>query len=145
MNFMMELRKCCNKLFLIRGSEECILVHAADSGPHKSEQEKSAIWSKVLLLMETPLGVLTGLQSLQNNLLIPQVISFRKIFYKSCRAVGTRSSFSVRWFVSLTFLRIYCALNIPNMKVLMDRSPPHIRPVLLIGFDTCRIKVLSWS
>ena len=43
MNVMMELRKCCNQLLLIRGSEECILSDTSASGPHKSEQEKSAI------------------------------------------------------------------------------------------------------
>ena len=143
MNSMMELRKCCNQLFLVRGAEERILSDTSASGPHKSEQEKSAIWSKVLFLMETPLRILTGLQSLQNNLLSPQERLFWQTFYKSCRAVGTRSSFSVRWFVSLTFLRICCASNSPNMKGSIDRSPPHIRPVLLIGFATCRIKGLS--
>ena len=38
MNFMMELRKCCNQLFLIRGAEERILADAAASEPHKSVQ-----------------------------------------------------------------------------------------------------------
>ena len=36
MNVMTELRNCCNKLFLIRGSEERISYDAASSGPHKS-------------------------------------------------------------------------------------------------------------
>ena len=43
MNVMMEIRKCCNQLFLIRGAEERILAYAAASGPHKSEQDKPAI------------------------------------------------------------------------------------------------------
>ena len=43
MNVMIELRKCCNQVFLICGAEELILDDAAASGPHKSEQEKSAI------------------------------------------------------------------------------------------------------
>ena len=43
MNVMMEIRKCCNQLFLIRGAEERILAYAAASGPHKSEQDKSYI------------------------------------------------------------------------------------------------------
>ena len=43
MNVMMELRKCCNQLSLIQVDEERNLADAADSGPHKSEQEKSAI------------------------------------------------------------------------------------------------------
>ena len=43
MNAMMELRKCCNQLFLIRGVEERILAYSASSGPHKSVQEKSSI------------------------------------------------------------------------------------------------------
>ena len=145
MNVMMELRKCCNKLFLIHAAEERILADAAASGPHKSEQEKSAIWSEVMFLIETPLRMLTGIQSLQNNLRSRQEILFWKSFYKSCRAVGTRSSFSVRWFVSLTFLRICCASNSPNKKGSMDWSPPHIRPMLLICFATYRIKCLSWS
>ena len=55
MNVVMELRKCCNQLFPIRGAEERILSDAAASGPHKSVQEKSSIWYKVLLLMEKPL------------------------------------------------------------------------------------------
>ena len=38
MNVMMDIRKCCNKLFLICGAEECILSDAATSGPHKPEQ-----------------------------------------------------------------------------------------------------------
>ena len=42
MNVMMELRKCCNHPFLIRGAEERILADAAASGPQKSVQEKSA-------------------------------------------------------------------------------------------------------
>ena len=58
--------------------------------------------------------------------------------------MGTRSSFSVRWFVSLTLFRICWASNIPNMKGSMDRSTPHIRPVLLIGYATCHIKGMSW-
>ena len=43
MNVMMELRKCFNQLFLFYGAEERILDDAVTSGPHKSEQEKSAI------------------------------------------------------------------------------------------------------
>ena len=42
-NVMMELRKCCNPLSLIRGAEESILDDATTSGPHKSVQEKSDI------------------------------------------------------------------------------------------------------
>ena len=96
--------------------------------------------------MDTPLWILTGIQSLQNNLLGPQERWFScKIFYKSCRSVGTRFSFLVRWFVSFTLFRICCASNIPNTKVSMDQSPPHIRPVLLISFSASRIKSLSWS
>ena len=144
MNVMMNIRNCCNQLFLIRGADERILADAAASGPQKSEQEKSAIWSKVMLLMEIPIQILTGIQSLQNNLLSPQERLFWKSFYKSFRTMGTRSSFSVRWFVSLNFLRICCASKNPNMKVLMDRSPTHIRLVLLIGFVTFHIKSLSW-
>ena len=143
MNVMIELRKCCNQLFLICGAEERILADASASGPHNSEQQKPSILSKVLLLMETPLRILTGLQSLQNNFLSPQERFFWKKNYKSYRAVGTKSSFLVRWFVSLNFLRICCASNSPNMKVSMHRSPPDIRPVLLIGFSTCHIKGLS--
>ena len=145
MNVIMELRKCWSKLFPIHRYEEQILADVATSGPHNPEQEKSVIWSKVMLLMETPLRILTGIKSLQNKLVIPQEIFFWKRFYKSCRAVGTRSSFSVRWFVSLNFLRICCASNIPNMKGSMDQITPHIRPVLLIGFAACHIKGLSWS
>ena len=144
MNVMMELRKCCNQLFLIRLADEWISADAAASGPHKSEQAKSDILSKVLFLMETPLQILTGLQSPQNNLLSPQERFFWQSFYKSCRAVGTRYSFSVRWFVYLNFSRICCASDSPNMKGLMNRSPPHIRPVLLIDFATYHIKGLSW-
>ena len=36
-----------------------------------------------------------------------------------CIAVGTRYSFSVRWFVSLNFLKICCTSNIPNLKISM--------------------------
>ena len=36
MNVMMELINCCNKLFLIRESEERISYDAASSGPQKS-------------------------------------------------------------------------------------------------------------
>ena len=141
MNVMMEHIKFCNKLFLVCGAEEHILADATANGPHKSEQEKSAIWSKVLFLMETPLRIFIGIQSLQNNLLSPQERwLFWKIFYKISWAVGTRSSFLVRWFVSLTLLRICCTLNSTNMKVSMDRSLPHIRTVLLIGVFTCCIK-----
>ena len=43
MNVMMNIRNCCNQLFLIRGADERILADAAASGPQKSEQEKSAI------------------------------------------------------------------------------------------------------
>ena len=43
MNVMMELRKCCNQLLLIRRAEERILAYAAASGPHKSGPEKLAI------------------------------------------------------------------------------------------------------
>ena len=71
MNVIMELRKYCNKPLLIHGAEERILDDAAESRTHNSEQEKSAIWSKVLLLMDTPLQILTGIQSLQNNFLSP--------------------------------------------------------------------------
>ena len=42
-NAMMEIRKCCNQLFLIRGADERILDYAADSGTHNSEQDKSDI------------------------------------------------------------------------------------------------------
>ena len=104
MNVMLELRNCCNKLLLTHGSEELILADAASSVQHKSEQDKSDIWSKVLFLMETPLLILTGIQSLQNNLLIPQERFFCQSFKKSCKAVGIRSSFSVRWFCVLDFL-----------------------------------------
>ena len=38
MNFMMDLKKCCNQLFLIRGDEERILFDAADIEPYKSVQ-----------------------------------------------------------------------------------------------------------
>ena len=55
MNVMMEIRKCCNQLFLVRGAKERILAYAAASGSHKSEQYKSSNRSKVLLLMETTL------------------------------------------------------------------------------------------
>ena len=41
-NVMMYIRKCCNRLFLIRGAEEHILSDSAAIGPHKSVQEKSA-------------------------------------------------------------------------------------------------------
>ena len=143
MNVIMELRKCCNQLLLVHGSEKRILADAAATVPHKLEQDKLYILSKVLFLMETPVRILTGLQSPQNNFLIPQEIFFWKNFYKSCRAVGTKSSSSAKWFVYLTFFRICCVSNSPNMKGLMDRSPPHIRPVLLISFATCRIKGLS--
>ena len=54
-NVMMEIRKCCNQLFLIRGAEERILADAAASGPHKSVKKQSDILSELLLLMETPL------------------------------------------------------------------------------------------
>ena len=145
MNVMMDLRKCCNKLFLISGAEERILADSSVSGPHKSVQEKSAILSMVLLLTETELRILIGIQSLQNNLLSPQERwFFWKILCKICIAVGTRSLFSARWFVSLTFLRIYCTSNIPNMKGSMDQSPPRIGTVLLIGFYEIRIKGFSW-
>ena len=43
MNVMMEIRKCFNQLFLIRGAEERILADAAVSGSHKLEQDKSSI------------------------------------------------------------------------------------------------------
>ena len=98
-----------------------------------------------MLLLETPLRILTRIQSIQNNFLRPQEIIFWQRFYKSCRAVGTRSSFSVRWFVSLTLLRMCCASNSPNMKVSMDWSPPHISTVLLISSSTCCIKIFTWS
>ena len=55
MDFMMYLRKCCNQLFLIHGAEEQILSDADYSGSHHPEQDKSAILSKLMLLMETPL------------------------------------------------------------------------------------------
>ena len=112
----MEIRKCCNQLFVIRGTEELILADATARGSHNSEQDKLSIWSKTLLLMEKKLWILTGFQSLQKNLLSPQEKFYWKRFYKICRAVGTRSSFSVRWFVSLDFLRICCASNIPNER-----------------------------
>ena len=140
MNAMMEIRKFCNQLFLVHGAEERILADAVTSGPHKSEQDKSSIWYKAMLLMETTLWILTGFQARQNNLLSPKEKFYSKRFYKICRAVGTQSSVSVRWFVSLTFLRICCASNIPNMKGSMDWIPLHIRPELLITFATCRIK-----
>ena len=35
MNVMMELRKCCNKLFLIHGAEVRVLDYSASSGTHK--------------------------------------------------------------------------------------------------------------
>ena len=145
MNVMMELRNCCNQLFFIHWYEERILSDAVASGSHKSEKEISAIWSKVMSLMVTLLRILTGIQSLQNNLLNLQERFFWQSFQKNCRALGTRSSFSVRWFVSLTFLTIYWASNSPNIKGSMDQSPPHIRTVMLIGFATCCIKGLSWS
>ena len=34
-NVMMEIRKCCNQLFLICGAEERILADAVASGSHK--------------------------------------------------------------------------------------------------------------
>ena len=146
MNVMMDIKKCCNQLFLIRRAEYWILANVASSGPHKSVQEKSAIWSNVLLLMETPLWIFIGIQSLQNKLLSPQERwFFWQSFYKICRAVGTRSSFKVRYLLSLTCLRICCAPNSPNMKGSMDWSLPHIGPVLLISFSTIHIKGLSWS
>ena len=40
MNIMVDIRKFCNQLFLIRGSEERILADYATSGSHKSEQYK---------------------------------------------------------------------------------------------------------
>ena len=43
MNAMMEIRKCCNQLFLVRGAKELILSDADASGPHNSEQYKSSI------------------------------------------------------------------------------------------------------
>ena len=43
MNVMMELRKCCNQLFLIHGAEEHVLADAAAIGPKKLEQEKLSI------------------------------------------------------------------------------------------------------
>ena len=64
MNGMMELRNCCNQLFIIHGAGEPILADAASSGPHKSEQDKSAILSTVLFLMETPLRILNVILSL---------------------------------------------------------------------------------
>ena len=54
--------------------------------------------------------------------------------------MGTRSSFSVRWFVYLNLLRIFCASNSPNTKDLIDRSPPHTGQVLLISLSASRIK-----
>ena len=42
-NVMMKIRKCFNQLFPIRRAEERILADSDTSGPHRSEQEKSAI------------------------------------------------------------------------------------------------------
>ena len=68
MNVVMEIKKFCNQLFLVHGSEERILADATASGPHKSVQEESSIWCKVLFLMDIPLGIMIGIQSLYNNL-----------------------------------------------------------------------------
>ena len=75
-NAMMDLRQCYNQLFFIHKSDELILADTSASGPQKSVQEKWYIWSKVMFLMETPPWVLTGLQSLQKNLLRPREIWF---------------------------------------------------------------------
>ena len=37
MNFMMDMRKCCNQLFLDCIAEERILADAAASGPHTNQ------------------------------------------------------------------------------------------------------------
>ena len=43
----------------------------------------------------------------------------------------------------LDFLEDLLGANSTNMKVLMDQSPPHIGPVLLISFSPSRIKGFS--